>query len=77
VSDDPRDPNNEQEWQGAVNAAEFFLALESARLYGLVEHDFRLDTARCEDILRRGKDRGFVPAPIEDLCRAAFKGGHA
>jgi hypothetical protein len=63
------EPETPEQWQEAVNAAEFMLALDLARQYGLIETDIRLDVERCDDILRRGKEKGFVPASVEELCR--------
>lgn len=31
-----QDPQTPEEWQEAVNAAEFYTLVESARLYGLI-----------------------------------------
>jgi len=70
------DPETPEQWQQAVNIAEFMLALDSARQYGLIETDIQLVVERCDDILRRGREKGFVPASIEELCRC-FIGGAA
>jgi hypothetical protein len=63
------DPETPEQWQEAVNAAEFILAIDSARQYGLIETDIRPDVERCDDILRRGREKGFTPASVEELCR--------
>jgi hypothetical protein len=51
-----------------VDAAQFFLLVHSAELYGLVTGP-TVDAARCDEILARGKDRGFIPAPTETLLK--------
>ncbi len=51
------------EWQEAVDAAEGALALDDARVYGLVHGGPPVDRPACLDILADGKRRGFVPAP--------------
>lgn len=56
-----RDPKTREEWQEAVDLAEGLLALESARAYGFVAGGPSVDVARCEEVLRRGRDRGFTP----------------
>lgn len=71
------DPVTDREWQDAVDAARFFIALDSARQYGLVEGGPGVDVERCEDILRRGEARGFLPAPLEQLCDEFIIGGAA
>jgi hypothetical protein len=60
------DPSTREEWQEAVNAADFLLRLESARLYGLIEGGPVPDIERCEDIIQRGKVLGVVPQLEEE-----------
>ena len=69
-----RNPETVEEWQEAVDAAEFFLTMDSARQYGLVQTDMRVNAERCEELLRRGKERGIVPASIDKLCEKFLKG---
>jgi len=57
------EPRTRQEWQAAVDAAWGALALDAARQYGLVTRGPEVNVSRCEDMLRRGKRRGVVPAP--------------
>lgn len=64
------DPTTPDEWQEAVDGAEFMLLVESARLYGLIETDMVVDVGRCDELLRRGKDRGHKPAPLDELVAA-------
>ena len=71
---EPRDPATAEEWQEAVDAAHGMLLLDSARRYGLVSGGPKIDAGRCEEILRRGAERGMTPAPdaverlIRELC---------
>lgn len=67
----PRNPRTPQEWQEAVDAADILLGLEAARLYGLVTGGPVIDVERCDEILRRGRLRGYVPTPREDDAYAS------
>ena len=67
-----RDPQTPAEWQEAVDAAAFFLALQSCRLYGLITGGPNVDADRCQEILKRGKALGVAPAPIEELIKNFF-----
>ena len=58
-----KDPQTQEEWQEAVDMAEFYLALESARMYGLVVGGPEVNSERCLDILERGKLKGVRPSP--------------
>lgn len=49
--EEPREPRTLQEWQEAADAAEGALALDSARLYGLVKGGPVVDVNRCVYIL--------------------------
>lgn len=64
------DPKSDAEWQEAVDAAHALLVLDSARLYGLITGGPEIDVGRCLDILKRGSERGLVPAPdaVEGLA---------
>jgi hypothetical protein len=57
------DPEIPAEWQAAVDAAYFYLLLDSARQYGLVVGGPQVDVARCAAILAAGEARGYVPTP--------------
>ena len=59
------DPKTDAEWQEAVDLAEFYLRLDSARQYGLITGGPEVNVARCEALLATGKERGFRPN-IED-----------
>jgi hypothetical protein len=62
----PRDPRTPEEWQEAVNMAEFLLALDSCKQYGLIEGGPTVKFERALKIIERGKARGVVPAPFEE-----------
>lgn len=66
-----RDPQTPAEWQEAVDAAAFWLLVDSAKHYGLVTGP-TIDGARCEAILARGRAQGVRPAPDDDLIDRAF-----
>jgi hypothetical protein len=70
------DPQTPEQWQEAVDSAEFFLALESAGQYGLISSDIKVDVGRCEELLTRGKTLGYTPAPLKSLI-AKYIGGPA
>lgn len=65
----PRDPKTSGEWQEAVNAAEFLLALDSCQQYGLIEGGPKVDQERAVELLSRGKRRGFRPLPLKELVQ--------
>lgn len=56
-----KDPEMPDEWQRVVNFAEAFLLLDSAKAYGLVTGGPVVNTARCEELLERGRAQGIVP----------------
>lgn len=56
-----QDPTNPEEWQEAVNAADWCLLLDAARLYGLVSGGPEIDVARAEQVLERGAGLGIKP----------------
>lgn len=58
----PADPVHPEEWQEAVDAAKALLALEAARLYGLVTGGPVVNVRRCEEILDQGRTLGYVPS---------------
>jgi hypothetical protein len=63
------EPQNPKEWQEAIDAAEFYLALDSARQYGLLTGGPTVNVERCIDILERGKRLGYRPANMTTLCK--------
>ncbi len=68
-----RNPINRSEWQDAVDLADFFITLDSARQYGLVEGGPKVNLERCEELLAAGSKRGIVPRPDAiDRCLAGL-----
>ena len=68
------DPETPQQWQEAVDAAQGILALEYARLLGLMTNTNEINVERCAAILTRGAELGVTPAEgaIRDfVCEAA------
>ena len=63
----PRNPKTPEEWQRSVNAAEFFLLVESSKQYGLVEGGPEVDQERCLEVLKAGAALGIRPARHEQL----------
>ena len=63
-----KEPETPEQWQEAVNLAEFYLLLDSARQYGLLEGGPSLDIERCEELLQRGKQQGFQPQSAGELA---------
>lgn len=59
----PRSPRTKREWQEAVDLANFYLVLDSARQYGLIAGGPDIDVRRCEDLIVQGKHRGLEPRP--------------
>lgn len=62
-----RDPKTREEWQEAIEAAAFFLALDSARQYGLVTGGPTINAERCAHILAKGESLGYKPTSITEL----------
>jgi glycine/serine hydroxymethyltransferase len=56
-----KNPTTAQEWQQAVDAAEAWLVMDSAKSCGLIAGGPRIDVERCEEILGEGKRLGFYP----------------
>jgi hypothetical protein len=57
-----REPQTPAEWQEAVDIAEACLLLDASRQYGLVVGGSPVNVARCEEVLRRGRELGVTPA---------------
>lgn len=68
------DPETDAEWQEAVDLAEFYLHLESAKQYGLVAGGpQKVHLERCDELLKRGSERGITPRPdAVERCLAAY-----
>lgn len=67
-----QEPETPGEWQDAVDGAEFWLMVDSAIQYGLMEmigddgkpmKGSRVNVDRCLKLLELGKERGIVPDP--------------
>ena len=58
-----KEPRTRAEWQEAVDQAEFYLVLDSARQYGLITGGPEVNVDRCEEILKHGSNLGFQPSP--------------
>lgn len=56
-------PTTPEEWQNAVDAAEAFSVLHSAKLYGLVTGGPEVDIERRDEILEQAKQLGISPRP--------------
>ena len=61
-----RDPQTRAEWQEAADAAQMMLALESCKLYGLLQGGPHVNVMRCEEILERARAKGIDPRPVEE-----------
>ena len=59
-----KEPKTRLEWRKAADAAVFSLGLEAAYLYGLIEPDPKVDSARCRAIIAGATERG---VPIRSL----------
>ena len=70
----PVEPEMLDERQEAVNMTEFYLLLDSARQYGLVEGGPPSGVERCEKLLQRGKQQGFQPQPAGELATLLVQG---
>ena len=68
------EPETTEEWQEAVNIAEFYLLLDDARQYGLLKGGLPVDVKRCQELLRRGKQQGFQLQSVGELAALFAKG---
>lgn len=57
------DPQTPDEWQAAVDGADFLLFIDSAQQYGLITGGEGVNVDRCVEILERGADQGIFPSP--------------
>lgn len=57
-----KQPRTRDQWQEAVDLAEVYLVIDSARKYGLVRGGPAVDVDRCEQLLACGRARGITPA---------------
>lgn len=72
------EPSTPEQWQEAIDLANFFLHLDAARQYGLIQGGPEVNIERCEEILERGRVLGIEPAPgsLERITRI-YAGGEA
>jgi hypothetical protein len=63
------------ESQEAVNAAEFLVALDSRRQYGLITGGPEGNIRRCHSLLRRGRNRGIHPREFAELVKLYIDAG--
>ena len=65
----PEDPQTAEQWQEAVDHADFWLQIHSAVVYGVVKYNGQINVGRCEELLRRGAALGYRPRPVEEITR--------
>jgi len=63
MSEQTRDPRTNEEWQEAVDEADFYLHLDASVKYGMVSYTGQINVGRCEEILTRGRAVGVTPSP--------------
>ena len=56
-----KNPRTPEEWQEAVDLANFGLIVDAARQYGLITGGPVFALKRCNDLLARGAKKGFRP----------------
>jgi hypothetical protein len=57
------DPQTDEQWQEAADAADFLLLIDSARQYGLITGGPIVNVPRCIDILEGAAELGIFPSP--------------
>jgi len=57
------DPETPDEWQSAVDAADFCLLISAACQYGLITGAPRINVERCQELLERGAELAYFPTP--------------
>lgn len=60
-------PRTPEQWQQAVDLAYACLWFDSAKQYGLVTGGPEVNVHRCDELLARGKAKGFVADPDRGL----------
>lgn len=66
-----KEPRTREEWQEAVDEADFWLHVDASTKYGLVEYSGRVNLERCEKMIERGRSEGVTPSP--DAVERTFK----
>jgi hypothetical protein len=64
----PTDPETPEQWQEAVDLADFLVRLDAARQYGLVAGGPEVDLQRCDEILVGGASRGYRPRELSSAA---------
>ena len=59
------EPESPDEWQAAVDGADFLILLDAAVQFGLLTGGPKANVLRCLDILDRGAERGIFPSPAD------------
>jgi hypothetical protein len=64
-----KNPTTPAEWQECVDLCTGLRMIADCTMYGLIEGGPKIDVRRCDDLLRRGKLRGYRPSrPAADLA---------
>jgi len=63
-----RNPRTVEKGQEAADVAQWALALDSARQFGLVEGGPKVNVERCEEILNLAEKRGIRPHKDAVAC---------
>lgn len=63
-------PKTSEDWQEAVNSAALLLAIDSCRQYGLITGGPEINAERCCRMIQRGRERGVVAAPVDELLHS-------
>jgi hypothetical protein len=67
-----RDPLSAEEWQEAIDSAQFLLLLRSAKIFGLICGGPSIDSIdedRCWRLIRLGAAAGYKPASDGELVK--------
>lgn len=66
VSDPATDPATEAEWEEAVAAAVWLIAVDAAEQYGLITGP-TVNVERCEEIIEAGRERGMTIPTLDEV----------
>jgi hypothetical protein len=66
------DPETLEQWQEAVDAAAGARAVADCQMYGLIKGGPKIDVARCDEILSRGKAQGVLLSKPETELAIEF-----
>lgn len=56
------DPQTPDQWQLAVDLADWYLHVDAARAYGLITTAVQIDVERCHQLVERGAALGITPS---------------